>query len=44
MLEELREVQCTEVETKIGNFPGSPVAKTLSSEWRGLRFDPWSWN
>ena len=23
-------------------FPGGPVAKTLSSQCRGPRFDPWS--
>ena len=29
---------------KIGDFPGGPVAKTLSSQSRGLDFDPWSGN
>ena len=28
--------------TKRGNFPGGPVAKTLPSQSRGPRFDPWS--
>ena len=28
--------------TKRGNFPGGPVAKTLHSQSRGPRFDPWS--
>ena len=27
-----------------GDFPGSPVAKTLHSQCRGLRLDPWSEN
>ena len=26
----------------ISDFIGFPVAKTLSSQCRGLRFDPWS--
>ena len=26
------------------DFPGGPVAKTLRSQCRGLRFDPWSGN
>ena len=26
------------------DFPGSPVAKTLCSQWRGLQFNPWSGN
>ena len=25
-------------------FPGSPVAKTVCFQWRGLQFDPWSGN
>ena len=28
----------------LGNFPGGPVAKTLLSQRRGPRFNPWSWN
>ena len=24
------------------DFPGGPVAKTLSSQWRGPKFNPWS--
>ena len=27
-----------------GDFPGGPVTKTLHSQWRGPRFDPWSGN
>ena len=27
-----------------GDFPGGPVAKTLSSQLKGHRFDPWSRN
>ena len=26
------------------DFPGGPVAKTLSFQHRGCRFDPWSGN
>ena len=26
-----------------GDFPGGPVAKTLPSQYRVPRFDPWSW-
>ena len=26
------------------DFPGGPVAKTLCSQCRGTRFDPWSGN
>ena len=29
---------------KYRDFPGGPVAKTLHSQCRGPRFDPWSWN
>ena len=28
----------------IWDFPGGPVAKTPCSQFRGLRFDPWSGN
>ena len=28
----------------IWDFPAGPVVKTLSSQWRGPRFDPWSGN
>ena len=27
-----------------GDFPGSPAVKTLKSQCRGYRFDPWSGN
>ena len=27
-----------------GDFPGSPVVKTLRSQFRGHRFDPWLGN
>ena len=27
-----------------GGFPGGTVAKTLNSQYRGPRFDPWSGN
>ena len=27
---------------KAGDFPGSPTVKTLHSQCRGYRFDPWS--
>ena len=30
--------------TGVGDFPGSPVAKTLCSKCRGSKFDPWSGN
>ena len=26
----------------VGDFPGGPVAKTLCSQCKGLRFKPWS--
>ena len=29
---------------KLGYFPGGPVAKTLPSQCRGPRFEPWSRN
>ena len=29
---------------KPGDFPGGPVAKTLSSQFQGSGFDPWSGN
>ena len=28
----------------LGDFPGSPVIKTLSFHYRGHVFDPWLWN
>ena len=30
------------IKNKYRDFPGGPVAKTLSSQCRGPRFDPWS--
>ena len=34
---------CTQ-ESILGDFPGDPVVKTLCSQFRGPRFDPWSGN
>ena len=30
--------------TNLRDFPGGPAVKTLLSQCRGLRFDPWSGN
>ena len=34
----------TKLEMVVGDFPGGPVAKTPSSQCRGLRFNPWLGN
>ena len=37
-------LQITSKMSIYGDFPGGPVAKTLHSQCRGPRFDPWSGN
>ena len=36
--------QLVQKATILGDFPGGPVAKTLSSQGRGPGYDPWSEN